>query len=223
MSSSVKRERLASADVKKSGDRFEGNQTVLVFGLCTNRTGHTFITVEVVNLRVVRIVPFEYMSLKSHELVCFSTEHRGFVGPRFLVTMGSAPLLAAPLDLLVSISVDKQTYQLNESVQVVVSLCNQETLDAFVLFPDSQIADYLISDAMDKEVYHWSEDRFFFPEETPLIVPAGESCIILTDTWHQQDNEGTQVAPGSYHLEGMIPSSSYASERHSEPVYFGIE
>lgn len=214
---------LATAGVKKSGDLLDDNQTVLVFGLCTNRTEHAFITVEAVNLLMVRIVPFEYMRLRSHELVCFSTQHRGFVGPHFLVTMGPSPLLAAPLDLLVSVSIDKQTYQQNESVQVVVSVFNHATMDALVLFLDTQIADYFISDAADQVVYRWSEGRIFFPTETPLIVPAGESCVILTDAWDQQDNEGTQVASGSYHLEGMIPSSYYTSEQYSEPVYFGIE
>lgn len=188
-----------------------------------NRTERGFIIVDALNLHILHIFPFDFTTYTSYEKFCFSEEYTGFIGQQYLITLCQGPFIASPLQLILSVRADKETYQMNESIHVIVSVTNVAKESAIVFFPDSQIADYRIRDANNQTIYLWSQNRFFFPAETSLLLLRNKTISILTDDWNQTDNGGNQVPQGFYRLEGAIPSSWYCGEVYSDPVLFQIE
>ena len=107
------------------------------------------------------------------------------------------------LDLIVSVTTDKQEYCTGEPVNVKISLTNNG-LDTGLSFPSSQLADFNVTNEAGEQIYLWSHGKRFLLYIRGVSIKQGESLELLNDTWNQTDNDGNPVPPGKYYINGWM-------------------
>ncbi len=103
-------------------------------------------------------------------------------------------------DLVVTITTDKNMYDIGEPVEVTINVTNNGYEDVTLVFPDTQKADF----SVDHHLYLWSYDKAFLQIITPITIPSDETVELLNDFWNQVDISGNQVPKGVYHIDGWM-------------------
>jgi hypothetical protein len=72
------------------------------------------------------------------------------------------------------------------------------------VFPDTQLADFEITNEIEQHIYLWSHDKSLLPVITEIPIKQGETKVLLNDIGNQLDGEGNPVPPGKYYIDGWI-------------------
>ena len=129
-----------------------------------------------------------------------------------IVTITDVPVLDLS-NLSLTISTDRDSYQVNDSINISLRITNRGDKDINLTFPDAQVADFEIVSGKGKQVYLWSSGRMFAQVITTLKVPAGESIELLNETWRADAGEG------NYTIVGWLPTTPKV---YSNPITINI-
>ncbi len=95
----------------------------------------------------------------------------------------------------VSVSTDKEIYELDEPVKIGVSATNNSDKPVTLEFPTLHQADYRIDEA-----YLWSKGKFFLPIPTSIMLPPG-----ATITWRfVHSAREYRLLPGEHSIVGIV-------------------
>jgi len=95
----------------------------------------------------------------------------------------------------VSVSTDKEIYELGELVKINVSATNNSDNPVTLEFPTLHQADYRIDEA-----YLWSKGKFFLPIPTSITLPPGAKI-----TWSFVHSAGEyRLLPGEHSIVGIV-------------------
>jgi len=132
-------------------------------------------------------------------------------------------------DLEIDLTVSDPAPQVGEPLEMTLTLRNAGSQPVQLLFSTSQRYDFLARNDAGEEVWRWSADMVFaqvLGEET--LGPGGD--LTFQETWDRQDNNGVQVAPARYDIEGSIvasvdcpPNAPCPSLTAHAPVHIGQE
>ena len=76
--------------------------------------------------------------------------------------------------LLVTLSTDKPSSVLNETVEIMLTVTNTGNSNITLTFSDAQVADFEILTKEGKQVYLWPTGRVFAQMITNVTIPAGK-------------------------------------------------
>ncbi|MCD6236325.1 MAG: hypothetical protein J7K13_00020 [Thermoplasmata archaeon] len=130
-----------------------------------------------------------------------------------IVTITDIPVLDLG-NLSLTISTDRDSYQVNDSINISLRITNRGDKDINLTFPDAQVADFEIVSENGERVYLWSSGRMFAQVITTLRVPARESIELLNETWR------ADIGGGNYTIMGWLPSTP---KIYSAPTTIKIE
>ncbi len=100
-----------------------------------------------------------------------------------------------PTPIEVSVSTDKNEYELGEPVKIDVTATNSSEEPVRLRFPTLHQADYKIDDA-----YLWSRGKFFLPIATSVTIPGGGQV-----TWHfVHTQRDYRLLPGEHSIVGIV-------------------
>ncbi|HEC95146.1 MAG TPA: hypothetical protein ENI45_04180 [Thermoplasmatales archaeon] len=103
--------------------------------------------------------------------------------------------------LLVTLSTDKPSYVVNETVQITVTVTNTGNSNITLTFSDAQVADFEILTEEGEQVYLWSTGRMFAQMITNVTIPAGKTMELLNETWKT-------TGEGNYTIRSWLPLTS---------------
>jgi len=106
-------------------------------------------------------------------------------------------IVVAPGESLieVSVSTDKETYELGEPVKIDVKATNTSGEAVTLHFPTLHQADYQIDNA-----YLWSRGKFFLSISTSVTIPGGSELI-----WHfVHSGRDFRLLPGEHTIVGIV-------------------
>jgi hypothetical protein len=106
--------------------------------------------------------------------------------------------------LNLEIVADKAAYAVGEPVELSFTLSNRGTEPLVFQFNDGQRYDFVARRDDGTVVWVWSHDKAFIQVLGTLTIAPGESRV-YRDRWDQKDNNGVQVPPGRYIIEGVFP------------------
>ncbi|ARU63638.1 hypothetical protein CBW65_23430 [Tumebacillus avium] len=107
---------------------------------------------------------------------------------------------------MLTVTTNKSTYAVGEAVQITLTLTNTTSSTQTYNFNTSQRYDIVVQKG-GREVWRWSNGQFFLQVLGTLTLQPGES-VTYTETWDQTNNNGNQVAAGTYTIVGSITSSN---------------
>jgi hypothetical protein len=99
---------------------------------------------------------------------------------------------------------DKAAYAVGDPVGLTLTLSNRGAEPLVFQFNDGQRYDFVARREDGTVVWVWSHDKAFIQVLGTLTIAAGESRV-YRDRWDQKDNNGVQVPPGRYIIEGVFP------------------
>lgn len=106
--------------------------------------------------------------------------------------------------LNLELAAGKAAYAVGEPVELTLTLSNRGTEPLVFEFNDGQRYDFIAMREDGTVVWVWSRDKAFIQVLGTLTIAAGESRV-YRDRWDQRDNNGVQVPPGRYIIEGIFP------------------
>lgn len=113
-----------------------------------------------------------------------------------------APKKEEPVVVALTVTPDKA--KVGDKVALKITVTNRSDADTALRFRNGQRYD-IIASRDGAEVWRWSKGRFFIQALGFLRLKAGESRTFNT-TWDLKDNDGKEVAPGTYSLSARITS-----------------
>jgi hypothetical protein len=118
-----------------------------------------------------------------------------FAGPVTTVQRGTLNL---------ELAAGKAAYAVGEPVELTLTLSNRGAEPLVFQFNDGQRYDFVAMREDGTVVWVWSRDKMFIQVLGSLTLAPGESRV-YRDRWDQRDNDGAQVPPGRYIVEGVFP------------------
>lgn len=101
----------------------------------------------------------------------------------------------ADVPIEISVSTDKEVYEVGEPVKIDVSATNNSESPVTLHFPTLHQADYAIDEA-----YLWSRGKFFLPIGVTLTLPPGGQM-----TWHfVHTSREYRLLPGEHSIVGIV-------------------
>jgi len=109
-------------------------------------------------------------------------------------------------DTVATLTTNKKVYNVGEDVEMTVVLQNRSNELIDLLFKSGQTYDFIVKKMPEgKEVWRWSEGRFFTEAIWTMFLEPGERKTYVIK-WDQKDNNSQQVEPGTYKIEALITS-----------------
>jgi hypothetical protein len=121
-------------------------------------------------------------------------------------------------NLVVHLTTDKTKYNIGEPIEITISVTNLYPENITLVFPSSQLADFIVKNEGNETVYQWSHDKYFYAVMTYATVPRGGTVEILNDKWEQVDCNGYQLPIGEYIVDGWMVRYNI----HAVPVGISI-
>ena len=112
--------------------------------------------------------------------------------------------------LVVTVTTDRDVYYPGQPVKITISVTNNGP-DTTLVFADSQLADFRITDALGRHVYWWSVHFMFFQMVIKWPIKHGQTIVLLEWVWFKLrdfypffDIPRFPVFPGKYCITGWM-------------------
>jgi len=126
-------------------------------------------------------------------------------------------------DLVVTVTTDRDEYYLGQPVKITISVTNNGP-DTTLVFGDSQLADFNITDSNGKQIFWWSWHFFFLQIIVEMPIKHGETIVLLEWVWYKLRDFypffeilRLPVRPGKYYINGWMVACSHPIIK-DEPV-----
>ncbi len=104
--------------------------------------------------------------------------------------------------LKIELKLDKPSYKLKEPVKMTLTVTNKSKETFKDSFRSSQMYDFRVKQD-NKEIWHWSADKFFAQVITEFTL-SPEKSVSFKEVWEQVDNDGKKVSAGKYQVIGIL-------------------
>ena len=126
-------------------------------------------------------------------------------------------------DLIVTVTTDRDVYYLGQPVKITISVTNNGP-DTTLVFADSQLADFNITNSNGKQIFFWSWHFYFYFLELKMPIRQGETKVLLEYVWYKFRDFYPffisllfPVLPGKYYINGWMVACSHP-RIEDEPV-----
>lgn len=127
-------------------------------------------------------------------------------GQTVTVDFALAPLSASPSTELRSLSLRLQVepqVRAGEEVTMRLKVKNKGSQPISLTFPTGQRYDFLVTTPDHQSVWVWSHGKSFTQAVNTLTLSPGQE-VEFEEEWHQTDNDGKSVRPGTYLVKGIL-------------------
>ncbi len=118
-------------------------------------------------------------------------------------------------DLIVTVTTDRDVYYLGQPVKITISVTNNGP-DTTLVFADSQLADFNITNSNGKQIFFWSCHFLFYFLELKMSIRQGETIVLLEYVWYKFrdfypffNSLLFPVFPGKYYINGWMVACSH--------------
>ncbi len=105
-------------------------------------------------------------------------------------------------NLRLTLETSERTYGVGEPVRMTLKVENIGAQAQTLRFSSGQQYDFIVS-RDDREVWRWSEGRFFTQALTQFTLAPGAERT-FSQTWPQTDSQGRQVGSGEYNVRAVL-------------------
>ena len=131
-------------------------------------------------------------------------------------------------DLVVTVTTDRDVYYLGQPVRITISVTNNGP-DTTLVFCDSQLADFNITNSDGKQIFWWSWHFFFLQIVLEMPIRHGETIVLLEWIWYKLRDFypffeilRLPVLPGKYYINGWMVACSHPMIE-DEPVEISLQ
>jgi hypothetical protein len=110
------------------------------------------------------------------------------------------------VSLSVDLSTDRLIYHAKEPVKIALTVTNNGSADADLLFGSGQSYDIMITDKSGHDIWHWSYNKVFTMAVRNVDLPPGQG-LKYAFIWKQTDNKKLPVKRGKYFIQGRLMSA----------------
>ena len=118
-------------------------------------------------------------------------------------------------DLVVTVTTDRDIYYLGQPVKITISVTNNGP-DTILVFCDSQLADFNITNFDGKQIFWWSWHFLFLQIILEMPIKHGETIVLLEWVWYKLRDFYPffeilrfPVLPGKYYINGWMVACSH--------------
>ena len=118
-------------------------------------------------------------------------------------------------DLIVTVTTDRDVYYLGQPVKITISVTNNGP-DTILVFADTQLADFNITNSNGKQIFWWSWHFYFNFMVLEKPIKQGETKVLLEWVWYKFRDFypyfgllGLPVLPGTYYINGWMVACSH--------------
>lgn len=105
------------------------------------------------------------------------------------------------LDL--TLTLPKGKFQQGKNIEMKSALTNTSSSVRTLVFSSGQKFDFKVTDSSGREVWRWSQGKFFTMALEKLVLKEGQSQV-YSASWDQKDSQGRQVPVGVYLISGYL-------------------
>lgn len=115
-----------------------------------------------------------------------------------------------------TISTDKSTYNLGESVRITLTKTNVSGGSITLRYRTAQRFDFVARRGT-AEIWRWSRGRSFAQVASTVTLSPGERQVFRA-TWDQRNNQGVLIAPGNITIQGFNVARGFENQSVSTTI-----
>lgn len=120
----------------------------------------------------------------------------------------------SPQNVYLDIETDKNSYGLNENVNITISIVNKGYGKATFYFNTDYQYDLIVYDLGNNEVFNLYENFTICNSSTNVILYSkSEKALLEEYTWNRADKNGKQVQPGNYRIHAKLIGYNISDEK----------